>query len=51
MSGVQPGLRSRIKAAMPATTGDANDVPESFSRPGLTTRDGFSLASVVDTGA
>jgi hypothetical protein len=50
-SGVQPGLRARICAAMPETIGAANDVPESFRYPGATIRSGRSMPIVAPTGA
>src|SRR5262249_15075296 len=50
-SGVNPGCRARTSAAAPATTGAANDVPESCMYPCANTLPGRSVQSVEPTGA
>ena len=51
-SGVHVGCAERIWAAAPATTGAANDVPDSWMYPGATTLAGFSetRVDVMGTG-
>src|SRR3954453_1530449 len=49
-SGPQLGLRAMICAAIPATIGAANDVPESWMYPGETTLLAFWDASVEAIG-
>ena len=49
-SGVSPGVRARICAAMPEITGAANDVPESSTQPLAWILSAFWLASVEPIG-
>jgi hypothetical protein len=49
-SGVNVGCRARMFAAAPATTGAANDVPESCMYPGEVTLPGRSETSVASCG-